>query len=44
MTAVTATMTTNRRIEAALRDAAATGGPSRPESEDPVREGAPALS
>jgi MFS family permease len=41
MTAVTATMTSNRRVEAALRAAARAGGPGRPESEEPVREGAP---
>jgi len=41
MTAVTATMTSNRRVEAALRDAASAGGPGRLESEDPVRGLAP---
>ncbi|MFF0400006.1 MFS transporter [Streptomyces sp. NPDC005248] len=43
MTAVTATMTSNRRVEAALHDAASTRGPGRPESDDPVQEGAPEL-
>jgi hypothetical protein len=43
MTAVTATMTNNRRVEAALRGAASTGGPGHPESEDLVREGAAEL-
>ena len=38
MTAVTATMTSNRRVEAALRDAAADGGPAQQESEDSVLE------
>ncbi|MEU9002464.1 MFS transporter, partial [Streptomyces sp. NPDC048551] len=42
MTAVTASMTTNRRVEAALRAAAPTGGAGHPESGDPVRQGAPA--
>jgi MFS family permease len=42
MTAVTATMTGNRQVEAALRGAASTGGPRHPESEDLVQEGAPA--
>ena len=41
MTAVTATMTSNRRVEAALRDAALTGNPGHRESEDLVRAGAP---
>lgn len=41
MTAVTASMTGNRRVEAALRGAAAVGGPGHPESAEPVREGAP---
>ncbi|MGC5401178.1 MFS transporter [Streptomyces sp. DT20] len=40
MTALTATMTGNRRVEAALRGAAPAGGPARPLSEGPVREGA----
>jgi uncharacterized membrane protein YfcA len=40
MTAVTATMTNNRRVEAALRGAAPTGDPGHPESDDPVRQGA----
>ncbi|WP_083982210.1 MFS transporter [Actinomadura hibisca] len=39
MTAVTATMTSNRRVEAALRGAAPVG----PEPEDLAREGAPEL-
>jgi len=43
MTAVTATMTSNRRVEAALRDAASADGPGHLESEDPVRERAPEL-
>jgi MFS family permease len=43
MTAVTATMTSNRRVEAALSSAAPTGGPGHPESEVPVREGASEL-
>ncbi|MET8435254.1 MFS transporter [Streptomyces sp900116325] len=43
MTAVTATMTSNRRVEAALHDAASTRGPGHPESENPAQEGAPAL-
>ncbi len=47
MTAVTASMTNNRRVEAALRAAAAdagpAGGPGQPESEAPVRQGAPEL-
>jgi MFS family permease len=43
MTAVTATMTSNRRVEAALRGVASTGGPARPESGDPVRQGAAEL-
>jgi hypothetical protein len=41
MTAVTATMTGNRRVEAALRRAASTDGPGHPESGEPVREDAP---
>jgi hypothetical protein len=44
MTAVTATMTSNRRVETALRDAAPAGGPGHPESGDPVRERVPELS
>ncbi|MFE4265117.1 MFS transporter [Streptomyces sp. NPDC056883] len=44
MTAVTATMTSNRRVEAALRGAAETGSAGDPESEDPVRAGAPGSS
>lgn len=43
MTALTATMTGNRRVEAALRGAEPAGGPAQPVSEGPVREGAPAL-
>ena len=43
LTAITATMTSNRRVEAALRDAAPAGGPGHVESEDPVRERAPGL-
>lgn len=41
MTAVTATMTSNRRVEAALHSAASTRGPGRPEPEDPLRKSAP---
>jgi MFS family permease len=41
MTAVTATMTSNRRVEAALRGVASVGGPGHPESEARVREDAP---
>lgn len=44
MTAVTATMTSNRRVEAALRGAAEAAGSGDPESEDPVRAGAPESS
>ncbi len=41
MTAVTSTMTSNRRVEAALRAAAAgTDGPGHPHSRSPVQEGA----
>jgi MFS family permease len=43
MTAITATMTSNRRVEAALRDTAPAGGPGHLESGDPVRERAPEL-
>ncbi|MFD0885950.1 MFS transporter [Streptosporangium algeriense] len=43
MTAVTATMTSNRRVEAALHRAASTGGSVRPQSGDPLREDAPDL-
>ncbi|WP_206062232.1 hypothetical protein [Nonomuraea basaltis] len=43
MTAITATMTSNRRVEAALRGAASADGPGPQESADPVREGAPEL-
>ncbi|MEU6843455.1 MFS transporter [Streptomyces sp. NPDC046716] len=41
MTAVTATMTSNRRVEAALRGAAPGDGPGLPAPEVPVRESAP---
>ncbi|MFF1413494.1 MFS transporter [Streptomyces sp. NPDC058289] len=44
MTAVTATMTSNRRVEAALRGAAPTGSPDDPESEDSVPARAPESS
>ncbi|MEU4557139.1 MFS transporter [Actinoplanes sp. NPDC023936] len=44
MTAVTATMTSNRRVEAALRAATPAVGPDQPEAEDSVREAAPALA
>ena len=40
MTAVTASMTSNRRVEAALRAAAPAGGPERPASEVPALESA----
>jgi MFS family permease len=40
MTAVTTSMTNNRRVEAALRGVASTDGSARPESGDPVRQGA----
>lgn len=40
MTAVTSTMTGNRRVEAALRAAGLPDDPDRSESGDPVREGA----
>jgi MFS family permease len=40
MTAVTTTMTNNRRVEAALRGIASTDGPARPEAGDPVRQAA----
>jgi MFS family permease len=43
MTAVTATMTGNRRVEAALRDATSANSSGHPESEDPVQERAPEL-
>ncbi|GAA0577915.1 MFS transporter [Paractinoplanes ferrugineus] len=43
MTAVTATMTSNRRVEAALRAATPADGPAQPTFPDPVREGAPEL-
>ncbi|MFB8033662.1 hypothetical protein ACFC5Z_12045 [Streptomyces sp. NPDC056004] len=38
MTTVTATMTSNRRVEAALRAAAPAAYPDHPESRDPVQE------
>jgi MFS family permease len=41
MTAVTATLTSNRRIEEALRAAAPAGSPDHPAAEAPVRDGAP---
>ncbi|QKG22777.1 MFS transporter [Actinomadura verrucosospora] len=41
MTAVTATMTTNRRVETALRNAASNGGPGRPDSADSLKESEP---
>ena len=41
MTAVTASMTSNRRVEAALRAAAPTRGPEHPDPEDPVQQSAP---
>jgi hypothetical protein len=44
MTAVTASMTSNRRVEAALRAATPADGPDQPEAEAPVREAAPALA
>jgi MFS family permease len=44
MTAVTATMTTNRRVEAALRGADSIGGPGHSGAGDPVREGAADLA
>lgn len=40
MTAVTSTMTSNRRVEAALRAAGLPDDPDRSEPGDPVREGA----
>ncbi|MDQ1051527.1 MFS family permease [Streptomyces sp. V4I2] len=43
MTAVTASMTSNRRVEAALRAAAPAGGPDHPASKDPALESAPDL-
>ncbi|MFG2480584.1 MFS transporter, partial [Streptomyces fagopyri] len=43
MTAVTASMTSNRRVEAALRAAAPADGPDHPAGEDPARESAPGL-
>ncbi|MFI0352557.1 MFS transporter [Actinomadura sp. 9N407] len=43
MTAVTATMTSNRRIETALRSAASAGEPVPSGSKDPVREREPEL-
>ncbi|KQX50955.1 MULTISPECIES: MFS transporter [unclassified Streptomyces] len=44
MTAVTATMTSNRRVEAALRAAAPTDAPDHPAAEAPAEETAPASS
>lgn len=46
MTAVTATMTSDRRVEAALRGAAPDGGPghAEPASENRAREAAPGPS
>ncbi|WP_460113535.1 MFS transporter [Streptomyces platensis] len=41
MTAITATMTSNRRVEAALQGAASTSGPGPLEPEEPARQGAP---
>ncbi|WP_344011060.1 hypothetical protein [Streptomyces thermospinosisporus] len=41
MTAVTASMTGNRRVEAALRAAAPAGGPDHPAPGRPVRASAP---
>ncbi|MGN5631005.1 MFS transporter [Streptomyces sp. AC154] len=41
MTALTASMTGNRRVEAALRGAEPAGGPVRPAAGSPVLEGAP---
>jgi uncharacterized membrane protein YfcA len=41
MTAVTASMTSNRRVEAALRAAAPADGPDHPASKDPAQESAP---
>ncbi|MEU4579679.1 hypothetical protein [Nonomuraea sp. NPDC023979] len=41
MTAVTATMTSNRRVETALRNAATTRAPGHPEPEDRLRKGTP---
>ncbi|MER5549208.1 MFS transporter, partial [Streptomyces sp. NPDC002589] len=38
MTTVTATMTSNRRVEAALHAAASADDPDHPESGDPVQE------
>ncbi|MDQ0964517.1 hypothetical protein QFZ66_008395 [Streptomyces sp. B4I13] len=43
MTAVTATMTSNRRVEAALRAAEPAGGPDHPVSGDPAQESASGL-
>jgi hypothetical protein len=43
MTAVTASMTSNRRVEAVLRAAAPAGGSDRPASKDLARKGAPDL-
>jgi MFS family permease len=43
MTAVTTTMTNNRRVEAALRGVASASGPARPEPGDPVPQRAAEL-
>nr|WP_223184765.1 MFS transporter [Streptomyces sp. CBMA152] len=40
MTTITATMTTNRRVEAALRAATPTNNPHHPETRDPAQAGA----
>jgi hypothetical protein len=41
MTAVTASMTNNRRVEAALRATDPAGGPDHPASKDPAQKSAP---
>lgn len=41
MTAVTASMTSNRRVEAALRAAAPADGPDHPAAEDRAQQSAP---
>ncbi|MEU6682788.1 MFS transporter [Streptomyces sp. NPDC046832] len=43
MTTVTASMTSNRRVEAALHAAALANGPDHPTPKDPTRENAPDL-
>jgi hypothetical protein len=43
MTAVTASMTSNRRVEAALRAAAPAGSPDHLAGKDPTQESAPDL-